>query len=479
MKKYLLPIAISLVILNTGCSTQETLSQETVMAQYQNVAQLDAALKSATNKEVNLFSPENFEEARKLQKEAMKLASVGDDKGEGFAAQGLKSLDKAVTQSLQSRDELSQVIEARQKAIAAGANQRYPERFKEAESKLKNATELLEKGKVSKVRNEKSEIKEIYSTLELDVLKGDAADQAKNAIEKAMKNDVDDYAPKTLAQAKDELSLAQQVLEADRNATEKAASHAQKALKNADRATQIAELIKEFKQSKMSDEELILWHQNQLQEILEPVNITPDFSMRSKDVVAAVTGALTAQVDRKKSLELESAQAETTSAAILAEKESQLAKLKEQAELERKQQAEIKAKFTGVQRLFNKDEAEVYQQENNILIRAQGFNFNSGASEILSSNFPLLNKIIESIKLFPESSVQVSGHTDNRGSDELNQTLSQERAVKVAQFLTDIGGVNSSRISSEGYGKSRPVASNESAEGREANRRVEILIINH
>lgn len=489
MKQFILPIAMGLTVLTAGCSNQQMLSTETVMSQYQNVAQLDAAIKSALNNEVNVFSPENFKEAKKLQDEAMKWASAGDDKGEGFAAQGLKALDKAVQQTTVTRDELSQVIEARTKAKAVGADKRFSERFKDAENTLRDATEQLEKGNVSKVRKDKNEIKDIYSTLELDTLKGDAADQAKKAIESALKNDVDDYAPKTLAQAQAELALSQKVLEADRNDTEKAAAHASLALKNADRATQIAETIKEFKQSKLSDEDIILWHQNQLEEIFMPLNTTPDFSQRNKDVVISLTGVLTNQVNSKKKLESEYALAEATKdeqiaqlqakyAQLTTDKESSLAALKAAADLERKQQAEIKAKFTTVQNMFNSDEAEVYQQGNNILIRAQGFSFNSGDSEIQSSNFPLLNKIVESIKLFPASTVQVSGHTDNKGSDALNQKLSEDRASKVALFLADIGGVESSRLSSEGFGKARPVASNESAEGRAANRRVEILIIN-
>ncbi len=80
--------------------------------------------------------------------------------------------------------------------------------------------------------------------------------------------------------------------------------------------------------------------------------------------------------------------------------------------------------------------------------------------------------------MFPDSKVIVSGHTDNVGSDALNQKLSEERAAKVAQFLVDVGGVPGGRVQSTGKGKNRPVASNESAEGRAANRRVEILIQN-
>ena len=74
--------------------------------------------------------------------------------------------------------------------------------------------------------------------------------------------------------------------------------------------------------------------------------------------------------------------------------------------------------------------------------------------------------------------VRVEGHTDSTGSAQVNTTLSQQRADNVAKFLVEVGGISASRIMATGYGSERPVASNETPEGRAANRRVEILIRN-
>ena len=90
----------------------------------------------------------------------------------------------------------------------------------------------------------------------------------------------------------------------------------------------------------------------------------------------------------------------------------------------------------------------------------------------------LLNKITKAIDIFPSSTIRVSGHTDSTGSDAVNMRLSEQRADKVAKFLTEVGGIAADRVSVYGYGESRPVASNETADGRSANRRVEILIEN-
>lgn len=128
--------------------------------------------------------------------------------------------------------------------------------------------------------------------------------------------------------------------------------------------------------------------------------------------------------------------------------------------------------------MFDTTEAEVYRKVDDVLIRAHGFTFKSGNSEIDSSNFALLNKINEAISKFENASIVVSGHTDSTGSDEINMKLSQQRAEKVAQFLAQVGRISPNRIEHKGFGKSRPVASNETDEGRASNRRVEILIKN-
>jgi outer membrane protein OmpA-like peptidoglycan-associated protein len=73
--------------------------------------------------------------------------------------------------------------------------------------------------------------------------------------------------------------------------------------------------------------------------------------------------------------------------------------------------------------------------------------------------------------------IEISGHTDSIGSDEVNNRLSQGRADVVKNYLTNQGKIPAARIVTKGYGKTRPVASNDTEEGQQANRRVEFLIL--
>jgi outer membrane protein OmpA-like peptidoglycan-associated protein len=92
---------------------------------------------------------------------------------------------------------------------------------------------------------------------------------------------------------------------------------------------------------------------------------------------------------------------------------------------------------------------------------------------------PEFHKVLSSVSLvlkkFNRTLVDVYGHTDSDGSDEYNYGLSQRRATSVADFLT-FSGIDSRRFVIRGYGKSQPIASNATAAGKAANRRVEIQI---
>ena len=97
-------------------------------------------------------------------------------------------------------------------------------------------------------------------------------------------------------------------------------------------------------------------------------------------------------------------------------------------------------------------------------------------SDILREEaYPELNKIADMFKDHPKARGRIEGHTDNTGSAAYNQKLSERRAMAVYQYLI-AHGVSPGRLSYAGYGYSRPVATNDTPEGRQLNRRVEIMV---
>ena len=101
--------------------------------------------------------------------------------------------------------------------------------------------------------------------------------------------------------------------------------------------------------------------------------------------------------------------------------------------------------------------------------------FDLNKSTIRPESAEALTAIADIMNEYPSTVFHIEGHTDSQGSDEYNLNLSKERAASVREFLTS-KGIPSTRLTSEGYGESRPIASNNTAKGRQENRRVEISL---
>ncbi|MFK3662729.1 OmpA family protein [Scandinavium sp. NPDC088450] len=103
--------------------------------------------------------------------------------------------------------------------------------------------------------------------------------------------------------------------------------------------------------------------------------------------------------------------------------------------------------------------------------------FDSGKSDLKAGSTKMLVNSLMDIKAKAGWLIVVSGHTDNTGNPKLNQTLSRERAEAVRDWMRDTGDVPESCFAVQGYGESRPVATNDTPEGRALNRRVEISLV--
>ena len=125
-------------------------------------------------------------------------------------------------------------------------------------------------------------------------------------------------------------------------------------------------------------------------------------------------------------------------------------------------------------RQFSDDEASVYQQGDKLIFRLKKINFPSGTANIPANSMPLLAKVDEIIRSLGAKLVAVEGHTDSIGAPELNKKLSTDRAISVANYLASLAG--GYQIGYIGYGESRPIASNETKEGRAINRRVDLVV---
>jgi outer membrane protein OmpA-like peptidoglycan-associated protein len=103
----------------------------------------------------------------------------------------------------------------------------------------------------------------------------------------------------------------------------------------------------------------------------------------------------------------------------------------------------------------------------------KGVNFRTGSSDLTAESFSVLDGVATQLNEAPKTVFEISGHTDSRGSAAKNQELSQSRAQTVANYFIS-KGIDPKRLRVMGYGPARPIATNNTAEGRAMNRRVEL-----
>lgn len=103
-------------------------------------------------------------------------------------------------------------------------------------------------------------------------------------------------------------------------------------------------------------------------------------------------------------------------------------------------------------------------------------NFETAKATIQKASLPVLADLIEVMQLKPELKIEIAGHTDSDGDDAANLNLSKQRAEAVKSYLIS-KGIDGTRIKTVGYGETRPVADNASAQGKAKNRRTDITIL--
>ena len=120
--------------------------------------------------------------------------------------------------------------------------------------------------------------------------------------------------------------------------------------------------------------------------------------------------------------------------------------------------------------------AEVERKGDQLLVTMPSqVTFATDSAQIQPQFYSALNNVAASLKQYPSSYIDIVGHTDSTGEAAYNQRLSEQRARAVSDYLV-AQGVNQARVAAYGQGESQPVASNETEAGRQANRRVELLI---
>jgi outer membrane protein OmpA-like peptidoglycan-associated protein len=134
-----------------------------------------------------------------------------------------------------------------------------------------------------------------------------------------------------------------------------------------------------------------------------------------------------------------------------------------------RQESKLRAQLQGTG-------VSVTRSGDNLVLNMPGnITFATGSSDLNANFFSVLDSVALVLKEYDKTIIDVAGHTDSVGSDTTNQALSERRAASVGKYL-ETKGVSDQRVATAGYGKTHPVASNDTPDGRQQNRRVELTL---
>jgi outer membrane protein OmpA-like peptidoglycan-associated protein len=159
----------------------------------------------------------------------------------------------------------------------------------------------------------------------------------------------------------------------------------------------------------------------------------------------------------------------------LAKERDSLAKQKQMTEEERQKRIEAERKAQDAMDALSKSLAVKADTRGTVITLSGGVLFATGQATILPGAQAQLNQVADALKTQAEHHFTIEGHTDNQGTDAINNDLSNRRANAVRDYLV-VRGVAAAAITAQGVGSTRPVADNKTTEGRAMNRRVEIVV---
>jgi len=389
--------------------------------------------------QVDVLAPGYFRQAEryyrkaKVDREKAKSSKVILDD----VAWGLAYVKKSKDVADNTRGQIGPVVEARQAALNAEANQYLPKEMARIDGRFRRLASKYEPGNYAADPEDIDQLQRQYLDLEVGAVKKQKLGQAMSLLEKAKDRRAARYVPSILQQAETSLLSAERIIEADRNNQDRVQQAVEEASRQARRVYALNEVARSAEGK--SPEEIAVALEKRQRELDEQ-----DQALQSTQRELATATAQASELANERGV---------------LEKRQELDRTLEQAQAE-----------------FSPEEAEVFRQGDRLIIRLKSIAFSTNRAEIPSQSMRTLEKVRKIVTELEPSHLVVEGHTDSTGDARTNMKLSLARAKSVKEFLTTQGPVQDNAVEVKGYGYQRPIATNKTRAGRAANRRVDLVV---
>ena len=437
----------------------------------------DEILEKARKTNAEIFSPTYFDDGFEAFTNAESDFKDGDDLADIQAE--LKNAVYHLTQSVRFAEnfvqKFSNLIDARSDAQSVNAEEFDSDNWQDASNQLIYAAREFEQNDSEDAQEYAFDGEKLFRQAELNAIKKKYLSSTWELLKQADSEGVNDYAPKTLQNSQELIEQAEEELNQNRYDTDRARDLAKKAYYQVKHAFYIATVFQQIEEGEITIEDLLLLSEKPLEDISaqfdKPAFFDSGYDSTKNEIIREIQNLQ----KEKASLTISVSDLQNK----IEEYEKELGGISEEKSQLRERLAKIedyRHRVDEVDKMFRKSEAVVISDEEKITLRLISLTFAAGKSDIAPKHFKLLTKVQNAIKLFPGAVITVEGHTSSDGNDEANLQLSQVRAQAVFQYLFANLDIPRDKFFAIGFGESKPIANNETEEGRRKNRRIDITI---
>jgi outer membrane protein OmpA-like peptidoglycan-associated protein len=404
---------------------------------------LETDFKKAERDQVHLISPERYLRATSLFQEAeeMRREGAAEAKYNEKLVEARRELDAAVAFTKLNKDQLKPLVDAREIALRSGAADTTNKELKKLEENYLDLVNDLDSGRYRPRALARIPLAtKDYQDLTTRTLQAKHLGEAKNNLILAKNEGAEKLVPQTLSETEASIQKTSDFIAQNRSVSNWPA------------------IEKMGEKSTVASRRLL----KLTRETGDSANLTPEERALKAEASVKAAGVRTGELQK-----------------TLQGSQQKVSDLQTRTEAyDRLEMRDQKNKnFETVRKLFTQDEAKVYRQGDNLVISLKKVNFSVNDSSIPSASFGLLKKVQDAIQSFEEPSVVIEGHTDSTGDSATNQALSEKRAEAVRAYFLANNAISLEKLEAIGFGSEKPLASNESPDGRAINRRIDVVIV--
>ncbi len=395
--------------------------------------------------QADVLAHESFAAGNKDLNEAMELIDKGGENNKTMAmdllAQAKGHFQKSQENSKSIPKPYEKILAARKKALEADpyASSRNKEMLDDIDDDFIDRTDGLTENLSAQYH---SQFQQRYQSLEVKSIQHQELKRFRNIYTWAQENDADSLAPKTLQKAKVDIYTAENAIAQSPRNSDAYSDEVMQANKSAKLLSDVMDKL--LGSAKGSPENVAIELVNQERKVGKLSDTVGELAYdltRTQQKLTKTSSALGTQYMKR---------------------------------LDAESQVRFQKALDEMRNSFTSDQAEAYQQGDRLIFRLKKIDFAPGSAEIPDDSKNLLSKIESIISEMDPKDIQIQGHTDSTGTNSWNQKLSLMRAKSVENYLSAKNDGLKTKV--EGLGEQKPIATNETAEGRAQNRRVDIVI---